>query len=371
MDEYPPESEGPVLPGGRVAVVAVGGNALIRADQVGTQREQIRAATKVANNILAMVAEGYRVVVVHGNGPQVGRELIRSEEASTKVPPHGLDVCVAATQATMGDLLMRCLRNQMKRLGLVRPIATLVTQVLVSAQDPAFHDATKPIGPFYSAWRAKELARNNGFKVIEDAGRGWRRVVPSPKPLDIFGLEGIETLLDAKHIVIAGGGGGVPLVVNARGELVGVDAVIDKDRTAALLGSFLSADVLVMLTAVDQVFVDFGKPEQRALDAVTAAEMRGHLADGHFAAGSMGPKVESALYFVEEGGSAAIITSPERLVAALNDRAGTRVLSPSRAPIIKQQLRLFADDDKAGGDQDTDDNYHTDDASDGDAELLE
>ncbi len=333
----------PRVPGSRIAVMAVGGNALIRPGQVGTHNEQIRAADKVARNILALVREGYRVVVVHGNGPQVGRELIRSEEASTKVPPHSLDTCVAATQGHMGDMLMRGLRNQMKRTGLVRPLSTLVTQVLVSEQDPAFHLPTKPVGPFLSAWRAKEVARSLGHKMVEDAGRGWRRVVPSPKPLDIFGLEAVETLLEAKHIVIAGGGGGIPLVVNPRGQLTGVDAVIDKDRTAALIAGFIGADVLVMVTAVDNVYVDFGKPEQRALEQVTAAEMRHHLHAGHFATGSMGPKVESALFFIEEGGAAAIITSPERLVAALNDRAGTRMMRSTGQTTVRTQLRLFDD----------------------------
>jgi len=334
----------PAVPGSRIAVLAVGGNALIRADQVGTYREQIRAANKVATNILAMVREGYRVLVVHGNGPQVGRELIRSEEASTKVPPHPLDVCVAATQGSIGDLLMRSLRNVMKKTGLQRPVSTVVTQVLVSEQDPAFHLPTKPVGPFLSQWRAKEVARSLGYKVVEDAGRGWRRVVPSPKPLDILGLEGVEALLGAKHIVIAGGGGGIPVAVNARGELAGVDAVIDKDRTAALMGGFVGADVLLMLTAVDNVYADFGKPEQRALEQVTSSEMRQLLDEGHFAVGSMGPKVESSLYFLEEGGSAAIITSPDKLVAALNDRAGTRILREAddgAAGVVKRQLQLF------------------------------
>ena len=354
MDElFPEDPDKPAVPGSRIAVLAVGGNALIREGQVGTLREQERAADKVAANILALIREGYRVVVVHGNGPQVGRELIRSEEASTKVPPHSLDVCVASTQGSIGNLLMRALRNQMKRSGMTRPVSVVVTQVLVSEQDPAFHQPTKPVGPFLSAWRAKEISRANGHKVVEDAGRGWRRVVPSPKPLDVFGIEAIETLLEAKHVVIAGGGGGIPVAVNAKGRLEGVDAVIDKDRTAALIAGFVGADVLAILTAVDNVFVDFGKPEQRALEQVDTSLMRDYLDQGHFATGSMGPKVESALYFIEEGGSAAIITSPERLVAALNDRAGTRITGMgSTGAVVKRQLRLFEDPDSDGPDTD-------------------
>ncbi len=333
-------------PPARLAVLAIGGNALLKKDEVGTHREQVRAARKVARAIVELLREGYRVLVVHGNGPQVGRELLRNEEASTKVPPQPLDVCVAATQGSMGYLLTNELRNVMKAAGLVRPVACLLTQVLVSREDPAWQQATKPVGHFYSAWRARELMKTTGVHMVEDAGRGWRRVVPSPKPLDVFDLESVQVLLDAKQVVVAGGGGGVATAVDGRGGYVGLEAVVDKDRTSALLGAHLGADLLVLITAVDNVYVSFGQPGQRVLEQVSASELRELHAAGHFPPGSMGPKIEAALDFIDDGGAAVIITSPERLVAALADRAGTRVTRDPEGRAVRRQLNLFPDPDR-------------------------
>jgi carbamate kinase len=324
-----------------LAVVAVGGNAILREDQAGTQREQVLAARKMAEAILVVLREGYRLLVVHGNGPQVGRELVRSEEASTKVPPRTLHACVASTQGTMGSLLETEIRNLCRRSGPPTPVTAVVTHVLVSPNDPGFDRPTKPIGPFYSAWRAKELGKTRAWHLVEDAGRGWRQVVPSPRPLEVLEVDAIEQLLEAGHLVIAGGGGGIPVYVDDRGQLAGSDAVIDKDYTAGLLAEKLGAEVLATLTAVESVYVHYRRPEQRALERVSAAELRRFEENGHFAAGSMGPKVAAALAFVEAGGSTAIITTAEKLPAALADRAGTRIVAVLEAPALKRQIELF------------------------------
>lgn len=326
----------------RLAVVAVGGNALIPSDVVGTHKEQVRAARGLARSILVMLREGYRVLVVHGNGPQVGRELILNEEASTKIPPRPLDVCVAATQGTMGYLIGHQLRNELKKAGLKRPVSNVTTTVLVSRQDPAFGRPTKPVGPFYSEYRARELSKgSSGYEMVEDSGRGYRRVVASPKPLDVIDLDSVDALLAAGHVVIAGGGGGVPVIVNDRGELEGVEAVIDKDRTSALMGNLLGADVLILLTGIEHVFVNFGRTDQRMLEHVTVDELRAHHDAGQFPAGSMGPKVEAALSFLDDGGATAVITSIDKLAAAINDRTGTRITRELGEHAVRRQLDLF------------------------------
>lgn len=335
------------------AVLAFGGNALIRPDQTGTHREQLRSARRAARAVVTLVREGFKVVVVHGNGPQVGRELIRNEEASTKIPPAPMDLCVAATQGTIGFLLATEIQNELRRNGVNKSVTNVATQVLINPNDDAFRTPTKPVGPFYSAWRAKVLMKGPDIHMIEDAGRGWRRVVPSPRPLEILNIEAIETLLDASHVVIAGGGGGIPVAIDAKGDLIGVEAVIDKDRTAALLAQLLGAEMLALLTAVDQVYVNFGRTDQRALERVDAVTLRGYIDAGQFPPGSMGPKVEAALEFVEEGGTTALITSAEKFAAALADRAGTRVCRHVDNAPMRRQMPLFfeldtnADDSEA------------------------
>lgn len=335
---------GPTPP---LAVLALGGNALISPDDVGTQRDQARAALRMAKAVVAVMREGYRVLLVHGNGPQVGRELLRSEEASTKLPPRPLDVCVAATQGSMGSRLSLALRQAMKAAGIQAPVATVCTHALVDPNDPGFGRPTKPIGPFYTPWRARELTRGKGWHMVEDAGRGWRQVVASPQPLDVLELEAIEALLGTGHVVIAGGGGGVPLAVDARGHLVGVEAVIDKDHTAALLADHLGAHILIFLTGVEHVFTDFTRPEQRAIGRIAAEELRSIERAGEFAEGSIGPKVRAVLDFVEDGGEVGIITTSDKLVAALSDRAGTRVTRDGGDPTRRLQLDLFSADEAA------------------------
>ena len=334
----------------RLAVVALGGNALLPADDLGTPKDQIRAARRIAKPIVSLVREGLRVLVVHGNGPQVGRELLRSEEAATKVPPRALQHCVASTQGTMGYLLTQALRNVLRTSGVERQVTSLLTQVLVSPDDPAFDNPTKPIGPFYSSWRARELTKNHGWQMVEDAGRGWRQIVPSPRPIDVLDIAGIEALVDAHHVVIAGGGGGVPVSIDSRGNIAGVSGVVDKDRTAALLANLLGADLFIVLTAVDHIYLNFGKTDQRALEHTHREELRALLAEGQFPPGNMGPKIEAALDFLDDGGAGAIITSARKLTAALADRAGTRITRDPHDVSVRRQLALFprVDDDEPG-----------------------
>lgn len=298
-------------------------------------------ARRAARSVVALVREGFRVVIVHDNDPQIGRELVRNEEASTKLPPSSLDVCVASTQGAIGYLLDLEIRNELRRMQMKWPVSTIITQALVGLDDGAFQMPTHPIGPYLSDWRAKTLTRAGGVHLTEDAGRGWRRVVPSPRPIEIVNLDSVEALLESGHVVVAGGGGGVAVAVDARGQLIGVEAVIDKDRTAALMAGDLGAELLVLLTSVDHVYLNFGRTDQEALDRISAAELRGHHRDGHFPPHSMGPKVEAALEFVEDGGTNAIITSTDKLVAALSDRAGTRVSRVVADGPMRRQMALF------------------------------
>ena len=285
-------------------------------------------------------------MLVHGNGPQVSRELIRSEEASTKLPPRSLEVCIAATQSTMGELLVRELRNLLRREQLEHDVLALHTQVLVSREDPAFNTPEKAIGPTYTEWRAKELMKTTKWNFVEDGKDQWRRVVPSPSPLDIMGIDAIARLVDSGTIVLAGGGGGVPLVVDSKGEFVGVEAVVDKDHTAALMAEHLGAEVLVLLSAVENVYTSYGRPDQTTLEHVTTTNLRSLLDAGHFPAANIGPKIEASLQFVESGGSTAIITSTEKVAQALADRGGTRISLNDRAPGVRHQLGLFDSKDK-------------------------
>jgi carbamate kinase len=329
-----------------IAVLALGGNALMPYDQSGTHREQLRMTKKAARSVVALVRDGFRVVVVHGNGPQVGRELVRNEESSTKLPPLPLDVCVASTQGTVGYLLDLEIRNELRRLQMRWPVTTVVTHALVGLDDPGFRAPRRQVGPHLTEWRAKTLMRTGEAHLVEDAGRGWRRVVASPRPIEIVNLESIEALLEAGHVVIAGGGGGVPVAVDARGQLIGVEAVIDKDRTAALMAADLGAELLVLLTTVDQVFMNFGRTDQRPLDRIASAELRALHEQGHFPPESMGIKIEAALEFVEDGGLSAIVTSPDKLPAALADRAGTRITRTVAEGPIRRQMSLFPSEDE-------------------------
>lgn len=308
------------------ALIAVGGNSLIRAGEKGTVEEQLANTRRTAAAIVRLLTDGMRLVISHGNGPQVGAALLRSERASSEVYSHTLDVCDATTQGEIGYLLQQSLCNEIAAAGLHTRVVTVVTQVVVSADDPAMGKPTKPVGPFYGEADAKQRAVRLGWQVVEDASRGWRRVVPSPEPLEVVELEVIRSLVDAGVLVIAGGGGGIPVVREPSGQLRGIEAVIDKDRASALLAAKLGADRFFISTDVDQVYLDFKKPTQRALPRLTVSEAEAHLAAGHFPPGNMGPKVQSAARFIRGGGREAIITSFELLADAVHGTAGTHVV---------------------------------------------
>ena len=304
-------------------LIAIGGNALIRANEaatVGTERTHVG---EICGAIADLVSEGWRVVITHGNGPQVGAALLRSERAAAEAYPLPLDVCVACTQGEIGVLLQQALREALETKGIHRPVATVLSQVVVASDDPAFVRPTKPIGPFYS--HADVAARQaRGWKMVEEAPHGWRRVVASPEPREIIEESVIASLVDAEVLVIALGGGGIPVARNGR-HITGVEAVIDKDLASALLATHLRLDRLVLATDVDRIYVDFGTPDARGFDAISAEDLARYAEAGHFPAGTMGPKVEAALRFVRAGGAEAIVTSYERLRLALRGGAGTRV----------------------------------------------
>ena len=311
----------------RVAVVAFGGNALLRPEDRGTQEEQVARARQAARWLAEIVRHGFHLLIVHGNGPQVGNILIQAEEASTKIPPQSLDVAVAQTEGSMGFMLQQAMRNRLESVGLPASVATLLTEVEVDPNDPAFKRPSKPIGPFFTRYRAEALARDFGWTVREDAGRGWRKVVPSPRPLRILNIELIARLLDSADVLIVAGGGGIPVVRGRDGQWRGIEAVIDKDHASALLASQLSAELFIVLTGVDRVAVDFGKPTEQRLDRMTVSEAERYLKDGQFPPGSMGPKIEAAIGFAREKGREVLITDVEHLREALQGEAGTRVIS--------------------------------------------
>ena len=311
----------------RSALIAIGGNSLIRAGQRGTTTEQRANARRTARSVVQFIAEGWQVVVTHGNGPQVGAALLRSERASNEVYAQPLDVCVATTQSEIGYLLQRALYDELRRAGLLMPIATVLTEVEVASDDPAFSRPTKPIGPFYSKAAAEQKQREWGWTMLEDASRGYRRVVPSPLPLRIVQQEIIAQMVRMGILVIALGGGGIPVVAAAQNGMEGVEAVVDKDRASSMLASALGVELLVISTDVDRVALNFRKPDQRSLCRASAAEMRRYCSEGQFPAGSMGPKIESALEFLGNGGKEVIITSCDKLLAAVNGSAGTHIYS--------------------------------------------
>lgn len=309
----------------KTIVIALGGNALLDPKTNGSVADQIRTIERSCTKIAQVIARGHRVVITHGNGPQVGNLLIQQEEAKGLVPPLPLDVCGAMTQGQLGYLIQQKLREALAQLGIAKPVVTVVTQVQVDRNDPAFADPTKPIGPFYSE-RERPALEQKGY-VLKRVGKGvkpWRRVVASPEPKDIVEIESIKELTEAGSIVIACGGGGVP-VVREDGRWRGVEAVIDKDLASALLAEELGAEILLILTDVERVALHFGTPQQVFLEKLSVSEARKYLLEGHFPAGSMGPKVEAAIRFIEGGGEHAYITSLEKALEALEGRAGTEV----------------------------------------------
>jgi len=312
----------------RTAVLAFGGNALVRHDEDGSQRRQISHAESLARLLVRIVKRGWDLVLVHGNGPQVGNLLIQIEEAITKVPPSSVDVCVAQTGGSIGYLLERALRNELTRAGLHREVVCLLTEVVVDQKDPANRHPSKPVGPFYTPYRAAYLIKTKKWQMVEDAGRGYRKVVPSPRPLKVLGMKIIRAALADGDIVIAGGGGGVPVVEDASGKLRGIEAVIDKDFTAALIATELAADLLVILTDVDAVRLNYGKKSETAIPAMTIREAGRWLRYGQFPPGSMGPKIEAAIEFVSATRNPVVITSLPRSIQALSKKAGTWITAP-------------------------------------------
>ena len=306
-----------------VVVMAVGGNALAPSG-LGAIGEQMERAREVAGHALSLLDGGRRLVIVHGNGPQVGALALAQEAVAREVPPQPLHVLGAMTQGQLGWLLSDAIGDALERSGRERTVAAIVTQVVVDADDPGFSNPTKPIGPFFSAGKAKRLGEARGWDVAEDSGRGWRRVVASPLPIEVVEWPQVKALLRDKQIVIACGGGGIP-VARSGGSLQGVEAVIDKDLAAALVGGLVKAKTLLLLTGVERVAIDFGTKQARWLDTMTIAEARAYMADGQFPAGSMGPKVDAAIRFVEGGGREAIITSLDKTAEALAGTTGTRV----------------------------------------------
>ncbi len=302
-------------------LLAVGGNSLIRAGEKGTIAEQRTNARRTAVQIVRLIRDGYGIVLTHGNGPQVGAALLRSERGASQVPGHPLDVCGASTQGEIGYLLEQSLQTELQQAGLHVPVASVLTQSLVSVDDPSMQHPSKPIGPFYSRADAEERQRLFGWEIVEDAARGYRRVVPSPEPIDIVELEVIRDLVQQGVIVIACGGGGIPVILK-HGRLQGVEAVIDKDRASALLASRLGADLFVISTDTDYVYLDYKKPTQRPIRHVGAAELEKYAKAGQFPPGNMGPKIESVLRFLRAGGKEAIITSCENLCQAVVGSTG-------------------------------------------------
>jgi carbamate kinase len=317
--------------------VAFGGNALIKAREKGTIHEQIANAEEAAHALCDLVHAYSNLLMVHGNGPQVGQNLIRVEEGVTKVPPLPLDACVAETQGSMGYILEKAISNEFHRRKIDRDILTVLTQVEVDPGDPAFKNPTKPIGPFYTAYRAKHLMEVERWPMVEDSGRGFRKVVASPKPGRILSVGALKALYDTGAFIIAGGGGGIPVVRNLDGTHRGVEAVIDKDRTSVLLACDLDVDEILILTGVPCLYVHYGKPDQRALSTVSLEEVVGYQREGQFPPGSMGPKIEAAVQFLVRKGGSVLITDAEHLSEAALGRAGTRIVheKPSEIEITR------------------------------------
>jgi carbamate kinase len=311
----------------RLIVVAFGGNAVYPPNIRGTAQEQLDIMAAACEGLVPVFRAGYRAVITHGNGPVVGNILFRMARTSQELSPMPMDVCVSHSQGGMGYMLQQSLGNVLQRHGLALGVSSVVTEVEVDPKDPAFTHPTKPVGKFFSEEDAKRIGAETGWSFAEDSGRGWRRIVPSPMPLTILDAPAINALLGAGIIPIAAGGGGIPVARAPDGHYYGVEAVIDKDLTSGLLAANCGAGTLVMLTGVEKVSIDFRKPTERAIDVMTVAEARRHHADGQFPAGSMGPKVQAAIRYIERGGPRALITSLEMLGPALEGRAGTAIVA--------------------------------------------
>lgn len=309
-----------------LVVIAIGGNSLIKDPEHMDVLDQYSAAGETAHYIVPIIKKGYRVVVTHGNGPQVGFILLRSELARDVIHQVPLANCVADTQGAIGMQIAQALQNEMRKQGVKRDVVALVTQVVIDESDPSFQNPSKPIGPFMSEDEAQERAAKDGWIIGEDAGRGWRRLTASPEPLEIIELRAIRTLLDSGMLVIAAGGGGIPVIFRTDGEMRPRPAVIDKDAASCLLANRLGAETFIISTDVDKVALNFGTSDELELDRMTVAECKQYLAEGRFAAGSMRPKIESAVKFLEQGGKKVIITQPQNLRADLDEIYGTHIV---------------------------------------------
>lgn len=310
----------------KLAVIAFGGNALLRGDQEGTFEQQIQNVTDTCENLVELIKKGFDLVIGHGNGPQVGNVMLQ-HEAGAKVfgiPPQPMHFCVSETQGSIAYLIEQQMKNVLRRHGIDRNVVSVVTQVIVDKNDPAFMNPTKPVGPFYQKEEADKLQMEQGWVFQKDPrDRGWRRVVASPKPVEINNWQIVEKLAREGNIVITVGGGGIPVIVEDNGDFVGIDAVIDKDLASATIAARIKADEFLILTDVPKVYINFNKPDQKALDTVSISEAQGLMDEGHFAAGSMAPKVKACMMFVENGGEEAVITEATQLKIA---NCGTRIV---------------------------------------------
>ena len=306
-------------------VIALGGNALQARGEAATSENQLRNVMATAEHIARIIGEGYEVIISHGNGPQVGRLMLQNEAGKSVTPPMPMDVCGAMTQGMIGYHIQQGLSQVLRENGIDKPVCTVVTQVEVDGADPAFRNPTKPVGAFYDKETADRIAAEKGYTMVEDAGRGYRQVVPSPKPIDVIEKNTVKALVDNGTVVITVGGGGIP-VVRKDGKLYGTPAVIDKDFASAKLAELLDADMLVILTAVEKVAINFGKPDQKGLDDLTPADARKYIEEKQFAPGSMLPKVQAALSFAEsKPGRVALITLLEKAADGISGKTGTRV----------------------------------------------
>jgi carbamate kinase len=310
----------------KLALIAFGGNAMLEAGAKGTAKEQYRNAQKAAQLMVEIVRRGYELIIVHGNGPQVGNILLQMEAAATTIPAFPLDVCDAMTEGSMGYMLERAILNELRKRSIDKEVATVLTQVVVDREDKAFLKPTKPIGPFYNSFRAAQLKKENKWQMVEDAGRGFRRVVPSPLPIDIIPKRAIRSLVERGIVVIAAGGGGIPVFINSSGLVEGVEAVIDKDHASALIAREAKADLFIILTGVDRVWENFGKENAQPIARMDVDQARRMLEEGQFPPGSMGPKIIAAIDYINGGGREVLITSAEKLKAALADRSGTKIV---------------------------------------------
>ncbi len=318
----------------KTVLVALGGNAILRPKQEATFENQMHNINVSCKFLAKLVQDGFRLVVTHGNGPQIGNILRQNEEAAHVVPALPLDALNAESQGLIAYMMQQALQNELKLLGIEKSVVSVITRVEVSPDDPAFLNPEKPIGPFYTEEEAKQLAKEKNWTVKEDSNRGWRRVVPSPEPLHIVEGDTIQQLIQSGHIVITCGGGGIPVVRRANGTYRGIEAVIDKDRSSSKLASQIGADVFLILTATDYVYINYGKENQEPLSRISVEDLEKYIKEGHFSSGSMGPKVEAACDFARQGGSS-IICAMEEADLALEMKSGTHIYSSAHAPVYK------------------------------------